>query len=395
MLVVVALLPAVVKLQSIIDPQRKQFLPDRAIVSSVVTEVGNNPVVLPSQFVAGAVIGFREVVAGLLWIRANDFFHSGNYEAIIPLTRMVTWLDPHQIDVYSVGAWHLAYNMTDSQSRADRRLLLPAIKFLEEGIENNPNIFDLYFEEGFTMYYWKKSDYSKSVYWLNEATKRNPPFFVHTQLAHAYERNGEIEKEIEQWKKCIAITDAALKKNPNDGTAWQIGQVGRRNLDLTLIRVVDRAERAKHPIDVKFDAELKRLGPRKFRISGTINLPDGARVEMSLMDADYKEPDLKTFSWQVDPMLTIIYDGGINGISVQNGRFERDYDVSKDVTMHSLAKEKYLLSVWFNPRNATQDIKDITGWSGEGITDKRYLDTSTKGIRMIKKVVTLRREDIV
>ena len=54
-LVLIALLPAMVKLQSIIDPQRKQFMPDRAIVSSVVTEVGNNPVVLPSQFVAGAV----------------------------------------------------------------------------------------------------------------------------------------------------------------------------------------------------------------------------------------------------------------------------------------------------------------------------------------------------
>ena len=54
-----------------------------------------------------------------------------------------------------------------------------------------------------------------------------------------------------------------------------------------------------------------------------------------------------------------------------------------------------MLSVWFNPRNATQDIKDVSGWSGEGITDKRYLDTSTKGLRMIKKVVTLRREDII
>lgn len=394
-LVIMALLPVIVKLQATIDPQRKQFLPDREIMSTVVTQVGNNPVVLPSQFVAGAVIGFREVVAGLLWIRANDFFHSGNYEAIVPLTRMVTWLDPHQIDVYSVGAWHLAYNFTDSQSRGDRRYLLPAIKFLEEGVENNPRLWDLYFEEGFTMYYWKKQDYARAAYWMNEAAKRNPPYYVHTQLAHAYERDGRIDKAIEQWKKCIEITDAALKKDPSDENAWQIREVSKHNRDLTIIRKIDRAKRAEQPLDMNFDAAFQRVGPRAFRITGRLNLPDGSRVEMSLIDADYKEPDLKKFSWEVDPKLTMIYDGGINGIYLENGKFDRLYDISRDVKMHPLAKEKYILTVWFNPRNATQDIKDFTGWSGEGITDQRYLDTSTKGVRMVKKVILLKREDII
>ncbi len=395
LLVVIALLPAVVKLQSIIDPQRKQFLPDREIVSSVVVEVGNNPVVLPSQFVAGAVIGFREVIAGLLWVRANDFFHSGNYEAIVPLTRMATWLDPHQIDVYSVGAWHLAYNFIDSQNRADRRYLLPAIKFLEEGIENNPNLWDLYFEEGFTMYYWKKQDYVQATHWMNEAAERKPPYYVHTQVAHAYERTGDIDKAIEQWKRVIAITDAALKRNPNDRNAWQIREVGRRNHDLTVIRKVLRAKGAEHPVDVGFDATFQRLAPRVFRISGHMNITDGARVEMSLVDADYKEPTLTKFSWEVDPRTTIIYDGGVNGISVENGRFDRIYDVSRDLKMHPLAKEDYILTISFNARNSTQDIKDMTGWSGEGITDKRYLDTSTPGLRVIKKVIKLKRADII
>lgn len=394
-LAAVALLPAIVKLQSVIDPQRKQFLPERQVVSSVVTDVGNNPVVLPSQFVAGAIIGFREVVAGLLWVRANDFFHTGNYEAVVPLTRIVTWLDPHQIDVYSVGAWHLAYNLVDAQSRGDRRYLLPAIKFLEEGVANNPDLFDLYFEQGFTMYYWKKQDYEKSAYWLNEATKRACPYYVHTQVAHAYERNGQIDKTIEQWRKCLRIMNAALKKNPNDKDAWTMREVSRKNLNLTLMRRVDRAERAKNPVEVDFDAEFERLGPRKFRISGKANLPDGARIEMSLVDAGYEEPSLKTFNWEVDPTLTLLYDSGVNGISIMDGRFERDYDLSKDLKQHPLAKDEYTLTVWFNPRNATQDVKDLVGWSGEGMTDRNYLDTSTKGMRIVKKVIVLKREDII
>ncbi len=393
-LVMIALLPVMVKLQSEIDPQRKQFLPERQIVSSVVTQVGNNPVVLPSQFVAGALIGFREVVAGLLWVRCNDFFHSGNYDAIVPLTRIVTWLDPHQIDVYSVGAWHLAYNFVDRQSRADRRLLIPAMKFLEEGIANNPNLWDLYFELGYTMNYWKKHDYDKAVYWIREATKRDPPYYVHTQLAHAYERSGQVDKAIEQWRKCYNMTNKALKKKFDEST-YQIREVSKKNLDLTIWRQMDRAEKAKNPRDLNFDAEFKRLGPRKFRISGRINLPDGARVEVSLVDADYKEPSPKKFSWEVDPNLTMMYDAGINGISVQDGRFDRVYDLSLDPKQHPLAKDKYVLTVWFNPRNATQDIKDASGFSGECMTDKRYLDTSTKGLRIVKKVIILDREDII
>ena len=227
----------------------------------------------------------------------------------------MTWLDPHQIDVYSVGAWHLAYNFTDSQSRADRRYLLPAIKFLEEGVQNNPNLWDLYFEEGFTMYYWKKSDYAKSVYWLNEATKRNPAYYVYTQLSHAYERNGQIDKAIEQWKKCIAITNAALKKNPNDARAWQIREVSSATSTSRSFRRCRPGGESQASTSMSTSTpQFKRLGPRKFRISGRINLPDGARVEMSLIDADYKEPDLRTFSWQVDPKVTMVYDGGINGI---------------------------------------------------------------------------------
>ncbi len=394
-IVVAALLPALVMLQSTIDPQRKQFLPERQVVSSVVTQVGNSPVVLPSQFVAGAIIGFREVVAGLLWVRANDFFHTGNYEAIIPLARIVTWLDPHQIDVYSVGAWHLAYNLVDAQSRGDRRYLLPAIKFLEEGIQNNPNLFDLYFEQGFTMYYWKKCDYTKAVYWLNEASKQKCPYYVHTQVSHAYERDGRIDAAIAQWRKCIRLLNAELKKNPTNKDAWVMREVSRRNLDLTIIRKMDRAERARNPLDARFDASFERLGPRKFRISGNANLPDGARVEMSLADADYEEPTPRNFNWVVDPKLTLLYDSGVNGIQVADGHFERDYDLTRDIKQHPLAKDRYTLTIWFNPRNATQDIKDWVGWSGEGMTDKRYLDTSTKGLRLLKKVIVLKREDII
>ena len=56
----------------------------------------------PGQFLA-AMAGFREMIAGILWVRADSFFDTGNYDAILPIIRLVTWLDPHQLDVYATG----------------------------------------------------------------------------------------------------------------------------------------------------------------------------------------------------------------------------------------------------------------------------------------------------
>ncbi|MCL6518262.1 MAG: hypothetical protein K6T99_00345 [Armatimonadetes bacterium] len=392
--IVIILLPVIIKLQMVIDPQRAQFQPGRG-VASVVTEFGSNPVVLPSQFVFGTVIGFREVVAGLLWVRANDFFHTGNYDAIVPLSRMITWLDPHQLVVYSVGAWHLAYNFVDFEERADRRYLYPGMKFLLEGIQNNSELWDLYFEMGFTMYFLKVLNYDEAAYWLKQAQERGAPGRVQRCVAHALERAGRIDESIAQWKHCIADAKRRLKQNPNDPDASYDLAISKRNYDRIVIQQMERSKLANHPLAVNFEATFRRLGPKQFLISGHTNLPDGARVEVTLTDFGYKEPTLEEASWQVDPNQTLVYDTGIHGIVVRGGRFSREYDLSKDPKQYPLRASKYKLSIFFNPRNAARDIQDIVGWSGEGIIVKNYPDNSVKGLRKIKKVIILKREDII
>ena len=69
----------------------------------------------------------------MLWVRTDEFFHNGDYEAIMPMIRLITWLDPHQIDVYETGAWHMDYNFTDSQERADKRYIPLSIALINEG----------------------------------------------------------------------------------------------------------------------------------------------------------------------------------------------------------------------------------------------------------------------
>ncbi len=394
-LIVIALVPVVVKLQMGIDPQRKQFLAGKG-VSAMVTEVGSNPVVMPSQFVAGTLIGLREVVAGLLWIRANDFFHTGNYEAVIPLTRMVTWLDPHQIDVYRVGAWHLAYNLVDSSERADYRFLSPSVKFLEEGIQNNPHVSDLEFDLGFIIYETKLQNYTKGLYWIQKSVEEkdatNP---MKRQVAHSYEKLGDIPNCIKAWQKCMTEAQDALKKNPLDVRAREHYQVSKRNLDMTLLRRVWRQDLSKHPIDIGFEATFKRLGPRQFKVSGKANLPTGTRIDFMLQDADYKDPELKSFSWDVDPNTTVVADTSIHGLFVEDGKFSRVYDLTKDSKQYPFKKDRYKLVFTFNPQFSPAYVQDKTGWNGEGITDKKYLDTSIPGVRQIQKIIYVKRDDII
>ena len=143
-------------LQSKIDPiYQKNYAPSKNLA-----QASKN---LPVEFALGAFTGFREAVAGMLWVRTDEFFHNGDYAAIMPLIRVITWLDPHQIDVYETGAWHMDYNFTDFQERSDRRYIPFSLALISEGIANNPDEPDLYSDKAFVHYFRKIGDYTQSA----------------------------------------------------------------------------------------------------------------------------------------------------------------------------------------------------------------------------------------
>lgn len=280
------------------------------------------------QFAGAAEMGLREAVASMLWVRADEFFHNGEYEAILPLVRMVTWLDPQQIDVYSTGAWHLDYNFTDEEQRSDRRYIPPAIALLKEGIENNPEIWDLRFDLGWMHYLQKLKDYPNAAYWLKEAASKDGkdmntgeiqprPSFVDRMLAHAYERTGEFDKCEAQWKSCVDKAEAAVKKDKDGSTiatldvdvakknyglfllrqAWRYGDMDVYARGLAVLKSIEKPDykqaeaytaaqanydqlKAKGqrphdvlpPLDAGFTVTWKKLKPKVLRVSGTLDL---------------------------------------------------------------------------------------------------------------------------
>jgi len=114
-----------------------------------------------------------------------------------------------------------------------------------------------------------------------------------------------------------------------------------------------------------------------------------------LTDAGYKQPELTSFTSYSDPKATALAEIGMHGIVVRQGMFHRKYDLSKDLKQYPFAKDKYTLTVSFNPRENDEGVTDITGMCGERLGDKHYLDTSTKNLRKLTRVFHLTRKDII
>ncbi len=412
----------------------------------------SSPIGLSNEFILGPALGLQQAVAGALWVRADEFFHEGDYDAILPMVRMVTWLDPHQIDVYITGAWHLAYNFTDANERSDRRYIPAAQKLLEEGVENNKDIYDIPFELG-----WQNTDkiknYERAEFWFRDAsgkkgtdqqgrTGQPAPMFVWHQLAHSLERQGRIDEALDIWRRAYATTSAKLKgSKPEqiDYTVKSTNDSEKHNLELTLKR---RYSRLVHEIDFELDNKItKSVNPQTGEPSprdsylaaksdegvpvgsprlpalqvkwdtafdahvtfpqakvleprGQFNVGDGGRVTVKLHDEDWHDALLTEFKFDIDQQQTIMVDQH----SVRDGKWGRKIDMSKDPKMYSFSRKYYYLVFDFDPRGTSPFIQDKFGWSGEGMTDKKYLwiDRSPKvENRRIRKVFKISKDQIM
>lgn len=428
-----------------LDEQRHQYEPaDPNQTDDAVQQ-------LPIEFALGAVVGFREAVAGLLWVRADEFFDAGDYEAITPLVRIITWLDPHQVDIYETGAWHMDYNFTDDGQRSDRRYIPLSIALLTEGIKNNPTVPGLDSDLAFTHYYRKVEDYQGAKQWFLDGQNKINSLFAAADkpdanpdakqaavdagadittlshgLAHAYEGIGDIPDAEKQWQYCIAMH----QRNLSLSAAKDWGE--QSSLDTAKKQLNEMEMRAKWrqqikdlpPVDTNFEAQVTRVAPRVIVVSGTLNMIgsndfkletgahtwqpiDGCRVEIRLEDAGYKMHLLPSFTLNnlsLDPNLTIMQETA----SVRGGKWQKKIDMSKDPGMYSFTAPKYTITFWYNPSNTNDtppNVQDRIGWLGEGITDKKYLDTSgnlpgdilnpVPGLRYIRKTITLTRDDLL
>lgn len=367
----------------------------------------------PAQFLF-ALVGFKEFIAGILWVRADSFFEQGNYDAVLPLIRLVTWLDPHQIDVYATGMWHIGYNFTDTEQRSDRRYIPVALAFGAEGARNNPNTYELFFETGWMWYHKIDDNYENAVRWWEEAMKRKdmPPARKNL-LSPAYQRNGQI---LEALNLYYDLYDEAVKRAEKDNAFGnlQIRDTIERNIDTMLVRMVQRGWIAqqkgyydqgdydtKPPFDVGFSVRATVEEPAVIRFQGTWNvLPVGTRIRVVLKDKDMPNDQPAGMIWDQGSAVDLEVPVGLTFMQeqlfVRNRRFDKRVDMSNDRTMYPFKAENYVLEFYYNPRSAPPHIQDKFGYNGEGMTDKNFLNTEVRpGQRVVFARLELTRDQIL
>ncbi len=168
----------------------------------------------PGEQVTGILLGgFRGVAADMLWIQIDEYWHHGQWYKCLPLYKAVAYLQPNFLDVWSVGAWHMAYNICHEASVSPYRTVGERMKdqyfwvrqgldFLKAGIENNPDVFNVYFELGWT-YFNKVKDYRNAARYFKDAIRYDCPLYVNRLYAHALYEAGEIEGAKKAWKEII------------------------------------------------------------------------------------------------------------------------------------------------------------------------------------------------
>lgn len=377
---------------------------------------------LDGQQMLFALAGFRELIAGILWVRADSFFDSGNYDAILPIIRLVTILDPHQIDVFATGMWHIGYNFTDEEQRSDRRYLPSALALGAEGAEQNPKTYEMFFETGWMWYHKIDDDYGKAVSWFNKAQEKDDMIAARKNLlGMAYQRSGEVEKGLEMYQTLYDKAVAEYKKSKEYGNRQNTETI-EGNIDTMMVRMVQRgyiASKEKRslegydvtpPHDVQFSAKASVIDPRVIRFEGTWNVrPVGTRVRVVLRDAKYTTVlDDKEVDITVPGGLKWDYSNNVNldpprdrtfmqdQLFVRNRRFNRKVDMSKDPTMYPFTSDEYVMEFYYNPRSAPPHIQDKFSWNGEGMTDSNYLNTEVRpGQRVVFCQLKISRDQIL
>lgn len=362
--------------------------------------------------------GFRELIAGILWVRADSFFDTGNYDAILPIIRLVTLLDPKQVDVYATGMWHIGYNFTDEESRSDRRYLPSALALGAEGAKQNPTTYELFFETGWIWYHKIDDNYDKAVKWMNDAQQREDMLPARRNiLAMAYQRNGEIDKALDHYFGQYDRAIEAIKKTSDgkniDFSYRQQRDTVENNIDTTIVRMAQRGHFGRAsgekvipwdtepPFDVGFSAQVTVVRPKVIRVRTTWNVrPLGTRIRFILRDENFPDAIPGGANWDnregvnLDPPKDQTYLQ--EQLFVRNRRTDRTLDMSRDPTMYPFAQDNFLMEFYYNPRSAPPHIQDKFSWNGEGMTDKNFLRTDVRpGSRAMYTNLKLSKDQIL
>ncbi|NQT82829.1 hypothetical protein HQ563_07395 [bacterium] len=167
---------ALILLASLIPLQRN--IDQRRVAEKLVTQ--EQSAVRPGDAAIGLLLaGFRGLAANMLWFRATVLFEQQRVTEEIPLFQAISYLQPRFRAMWSFGAWHMAYNVSahfyDREDLTDEEVdqrrydcFEIGAEFLRKGIKYNYYHYDLHWDLGFSILYYKSYKLIKEKGWPGE-----------------------------------------------------------------------------------------------------------------------------------------------------------------------------------------------------------------------------------
>jgi len=136
--------------------------------------------------------GARGLASDLIWLKIDNLWHHGRWYDILPLLRMIVYLEPDFITAWSLGGWHQAYNLSyyAEGTELEKRYIDAGLGFLKKGLALNRDTYELYFEIGWT-YFHRLKDYDNALYYFEEAAKYDHPSYIDRLIIRCQSLKGE------------------------------------------------------------------------------------------------------------------------------------------------------------------------------------------------------------
>ena len=127
--------------------------------------------------------------------------HSKRENELMPWFKFTTMFNPHHVRAYAVGGYWLAFRLEKPYE---------AIKFLKEGIKNNPDSYQISEEMGI-VHFSKLKDYKKAQYYFEKALKSQAKMDEYNKagilrfLAFSHKFQGHTQKAIDCYKQVLRL----------------------------------------------------------------------------------------------------------------------------------------------------------------------------------------------
>ncbi len=179
--------------------------------------------------------GFRGIVADFVWLDAHVAWEDQLWYKLKEGIELAVLLQPHSLSFWDIGAWHMAWNASYGESvnpkypsnayrlKVQRDWILAGKAFLEEGIRNNPDSYDLDFKLGWLIYQKLNDPLGAIPKFQKAITYPEAPLYVTRMVGHMYEKAGRTREAYDWWRHLWAEDHA---KNPQQ-LWYKIAQWGR------------------------------------------------------------------------------------------------------------------------------------------------------------------------